>query len=796
MDVESRCRLPAIAFAWQPHASAWAMTIVVKGTFELRPGVAALATEQEAPLAADNHWDDDPRRSLHAARDRVPFKPRADVVLVGHAFVPAAGGARSLSVRLRVGEIDKEIDVFCNRSLGADGQVQEGPPFSRMPLVYERTAGGPDTWNPVGMRLDNQDRAGRRLLPNIVGGGGAAAPHDRLEPAGFGPLAPNWPPRWEKLAHLAAGWDPESVGRAPLPDGLDLAFFNVAPPDQQLTSLRDDELIELTNLSPEHPHLTTRLPGVRPRAVIEGGPRAGQEVRLHADTLWIDTDQGICAVTWRGQVAVEHPQQAGRVVVSLVESPSAGGRSDTRQQPRPEDESTAVGLRAPRLPELPFLPAGSALPFTPAATAPAPPAAPRFGDSTGNWPAAAPPPVPPAPPAPAAPRFRDYPPSWRPPSPTPQRVDPPAPAQAPRWHRPYADTPPPPAQVPAAAQVPAGAGMMPRHPLTGVPPGMSVGAAMAAASAAAAPVAPRSDGSVLGASNAAADPPPWTKPRASVPQEPEPQPAPEPAGFGHDRALHLVWHDPESVPRVRRKLEFRAILDAAAEAPLDPDFDDLDGALDPRDFEDRRDTLEILLRGEASDGAALNQALRAAVRKDGKFVAPIVLVEGDLILPFDEKALLEATVAAAAGSAAGDDRLKAAIADAEAFLAHADRPAAPSIPESLAARVRAAHLEIKGAPPAADLDAAVERALLTGRRYQKREILGGPHLRALLVVEGAADPLPTYLPASLAGDLPMAPRLRARLIAALHFALDRYEASLSALSALALGCVTALRRDT
>ncbi len=52
------------------------------------PREATLAAEQTPILEQDNYWDDDVARSLCAPCDLVPFKPSADVVLVGAVFAP------------------------------------------------------------------------------------------------------------------------------------------------------------------------------------------------------------------------------------------------------------------------------------------------------------------------------------------------------------------------------------------------------------------------------------------------------------------------------------------------------------------------------------------------------------------------------------------------------------------------------------------------------------------------------------------------------------------------------------
>ena len=96
-------------------------------------------------------------------------------------------------------------------------------------------------------------------------------------------------------------------------------FFQAAPPDQQIDALRDDERILLEYLHPDHPSLTTKLSGVHPRAFVEMPGAPPRDLVMTADTLWIDTDRALCTMTWRGQVAVEGPDQPGRVLVAVEE---------------------------------------------------------------------------------------------------------------------------------------------------------------------------------------------------------------------------------------------------------------------------------------------------------------------------------------------------------------------------------------------------------------------------------------------------------------------------------------------
>ena len=135
---------------------------------------------------------------------------------------------------------------------------------------------------------------------------------------GFGPIAPSrWPQRREKLGQKATAQSLDRLFQQPLPEDIDPAYFNAAPRDQQVDVLRENERIVLENLHPDHPRLATSLPGIRPRAFVDGRGSAPQVLPMRADTLWIDTDRAICTLTWRGQLSLSHPQQRGRVVVAM-----------------------------------------------------------------------------------------------------------------------------------------------------------------------------------------------------------------------------------------------------------------------------------------------------------------------------------------------------------------------------------------------------------------------------------------------------------------------------------------------
>jgi hypothetical protein len=323
MDVVGRGPVRVGSLLWQPAPGAFALTVVAKLTFELAPGESPLADEPEHVYDADAHWDDDPARSLVPSTELVPGKARPEVLLMGSAYAPNQASVAAMTVRLALGDVDKSARVCGDRWFSADGVLSEPASFARMPLSWERAAGGPETANPVGLRMGQDARSdawGRTQVPNLEPMGAPLAErHQVLAPVGFGPMAPTWRPRLAHLLHRAPAWDPARWSQAPLPGGFDFGFWNTAPADQHLSELRGDEQIFLENLDRRTARLATRLAKARVHARVEWAGGGGRDLPfVLPDTLIIATDRGLAMLVYRGAVALDHPQRAGRVTIEAT----------------------------------------------------------------------------------------------------------------------------------------------------------------------------------------------------------------------------------------------------------------------------------------------------------------------------------------------------------------------------------------------------------------------------------------------------------------------------------------------
>jgi hypothetical protein len=804
MDVVSACPLRVASLAWQARTSTWVLTVVCKATYRLEQGVSPLAAEQEHPNDDDNHWDDDPRKSVYAPSDLAPFKTRSEVLLVGNAFAPGGAPVASLSARLRVGEMDKTIAVYGDRAWTMDGRLREPATFARMPLRYERAAGGPDTENPVGMRPDAANAYGEVALPNLWPPDRAPQHRGELVPAiAFAPIAPSWPARRDRLGPLARSFSVRDLSRAALPLDVDPVYFSSAPRDQQLAEIRADESFLLENLHPRFPRLGTKLPGIAPRAYVERRGTAPQEVTLRGDTLWIDTDRSIVTVTFRGQVPLSAAAEPGRVIVGMERSgqrlawndlvqqlgshpgqPQAAPRAgrpapsqgdvdeaeslsddDVRDAgessviPPPDAEGDAVStlflMGAPDAAQtMPFALApelGTADPLRKAEQAGA---AIRNQDLPAGW-------SPPSPYSGAAPPSPMTPPSLMTPSPMspPAQMPPPSPDMAPT-------TPPPPMLVRPDMEDAAAAPRRP-EPLKEI--------------AVAPPLAMATDVGrdaarlgVLGMSDAAAG-----AGRAiqleedAAPREAEeraPRARPRPAEI-----LKLLWFEPRVVPRLHRHPEWRILLAEMELRQLDEPEEDEPSSDDTKA---RRAVFEVLSRGLPSPADSLRNALNDAVDERGAFEPPLVLLTGELEFPFDEVEALKAAITVLTPLGPTEKKLKDALDAAGDFLKAPGADQFGRLAEGLTDRLREAFAQARRTLPADYVDSHMERALLRQRAYSMKTLYGKRWIRALLrgAGPGTAAP-PVYLPEALKDELPAYKRVRLKALGEVDLQEDQEEAA-------------------
>jgi uncharacterized protein YjbI with pentapeptide repeats len=306
MDVHKDEHLELAWLVNKLHAADWILSVVAKASFQFRDdGSLQMAAETALP-SGDVHVADDANKSLVYPSDFVPFKPYADILILGTGRAPAGRPAVSFPVAICVKDLRKSLQVngprkWQKRFLRAiPGPAQ---PIASLPITYENAFGGKGfARNPVGLGRDTVEVHNIESFRQDDPGSSSVR-----EPAGFAPLASEWDQRKRKAGTYKGKWVKD---RWPwFPENFDWSYFNAAPADQQIEGyLRGDEQLEFENLHPTHPIYKSRLPGLRVRCFLnerlQNGELLFREVRMNLDTLWINMDEGKLILVWRGLAPV------------------------------------------------------------------------------------------------------------------------------------------------------------------------------------------------------------------------------------------------------------------------------------------------------------------------------------------------------------------------------------------------------------------------------------------------------------------------------------------------------------
>jgi hypothetical protein len=355
--IDNQTPFSVATILWENQQGQPQLSIIVKSTFSFTNGHVTVAPEQLPVFTSDELQGEGPTQSTRFESDMAPFKPKADVVLVGKAHAPRGLPVTQLDVTLHVGHLAKTIRVFGDRTWRFPSKLVFFPfistpkPFTSMDLTYDRAFGGIDSaaaWyckeNLIGQGfIGKKSRRSLHLrpLPNLED-----PQHlirwwrTRPKPVGFGFYGRSWLPRSKYV-----GTQDEHYQKNPslaVPRDFSYAFYNGAHPDLQVTGyLRGDEDVELTHVTPE-PTVRFRLPGIRPRVIVSrcsvppeewleqnatedrdvslaDVPTVGQELDPVLDTLVFIPDQGIFYEVFRGVYSLTSldSTEIARISISL-----------------------------------------------------------------------------------------------------------------------------------------------------------------------------------------------------------------------------------------------------------------------------------------------------------------------------------------------------------------------------------------------------------------------------------------------------------------------------------------------
>jgi hypothetical protein len=258
MQIENETPFDVIAVPGYDPDGREAVTVVAKGTFSIADGrdPEPLGPEDRLPIAmADEYWGVPAASPVKVESDLAPFKPFADLVLVGHGFDPRGRATKKASVSFSVGRWSKSATVSSSEAMDA------------IPLHHlERLSGG------VPWLRTARPRSGFGFYPKQC--------EPRIAFAG------TYDEKWRKE-------------RSPfLPEDFDFRFFQVGFPDLVCDSyLRGGEPIRIRGAAPGQP-IETRVPAiaVEVEAFLE---RTEQKLTANLDTLVALPDEHKLVLVWR-----------------------------------------------------------------------------------------------------------------------------------------------------------------------------------------------------------------------------------------------------------------------------------------------------------------------------------------------------------------------------------------------------------------------------------------------------------------------------------------------------------------
>ena len=341
MQIVSRTGfLPAVQVT-QLGPFQYVLSTIVKGTFELVNNEPVAIAEEQAFASGDVAYPD-AKHEQAAPRypsDFVPWKPSADLMLVGHCHAPNQSVRRCPAV-FSVGARGYALEVIGDRTWPSEPfpSLPEPAPFQQIELRYENSFGGAAfESNPIGTGFQSTELGERSSpLPNVEDPHNLVqSPKTTPEPVGFGPLPIVWPQRSSKCGTLDQRW--QQTRFPGFPNDFDWSFHNAAPsPLQSQGYLRGDEECSFENLRPDAPLFRTRLPGLRTRCFVNasrspcdvridldgrnaptredlfpanvlphGESHHFYEVKMNLDTLWVDMDAQQLVLVWRGMTPIQ-----------------------------------------------------------------------------------------------------------------------------------------------------------------------------------------------------------------------------------------------------------------------------------------------------------------------------------------------------------------------------------------------------------------------------------------------------------------------------------------------------------
>jgi len=288
------------------------MTVIVKGTFDFVSEDKVIPSKEQIQIFfGDERYES--FNGLKFESDLIPFKPYADIALIGKVY--SSKPVRSINASLQVDNMIKTIWAFGDRKWNSVTKSMTEPElFTEMEIVYEKAFGGSDESeivreNMIGtgfVAIKSNKDIDQVTLPNIEDPENLIKSiDDHPSPAGFGFIEKSWHPRIDYIGTYDEKWQKEQCPG--YPDDFSFRFYNAAHPDLQKDSyLNGDEKITLNHLTKDG-FIRFYLPGIKLDCKVEKNTSDQNNINipLLMDTLCLIPDEKRLYTVCRGHCEIQ-----------------------------------------------------------------------------------------------------------------------------------------------------------------------------------------------------------------------------------------------------------------------------------------------------------------------------------------------------------------------------------------------------------------------------------------------------------------------------------------------------------
>lgn len=245
-------------------------------------------------------------------------KRGAEYLLAGHAYPPSDSTATAARVRIEIGGLSKNLNVFGDRYFLRD-RISEPEPFDRIALTWENAFGGEgNPFNPSGKGIKPDD-SGRIPLPNIENPDEMLKlPGQKVMPGGLSAVSLLSRTRQKRAGTYGKDWlKKEYPG---FPGDIDWRFFQLGSDDQQCPKpFHGNEEYVLTGVHPSQHRVAGKLPGIRARCFTKSVDDASlSEVETRLTTVWFLPDQDCVVLVFHAAARVQLPDASDLTTIMIA----------------------------------------------------------------------------------------------------------------------------------------------------------------------------------------------------------------------------------------------------------------------------------------------------------------------------------------------------------------------------------------------------------------------------------------------------------------------------------------------